>query len=72
VLKQLGLILKAVHQSKYWNSTLCTVSNEEKLAASIFCQVAALAPAMLCNFYLVKNPKIASSSMLQMTNMDGF
>jgi len=31
-------------------------------AASFCCQVAALVPNMLCNFYLVKNHKIASNS----------
>jgi hypothetical protein len=35
--------------------------NEGKSAASFCHQVAALVPAMLCNFYLVKNHKIAEA-----------
>ena len=31
-------------------------------AASFCCQVAALVPDMVCNFYLVKNHKIANNS----------
>jgi len=36
--------------------------NEWKSAASFSLQVAALVPAMLCNFYLVKNHKNAKNS----------
>jgi hypothetical protein len=35
------------------------VSNEGKLTASFCRQVAVFLPAMFCNFYLVKNHKIA-------------
>ncbi len=35
------------------------VSNEGKLAASFCRQVAVFLPGMFCNFYLVKNHKIA-------------
>jgi hypothetical protein len=38
------------------------VPNEGKSAASFCCQVAALVPDMFCNFYLVKNHKIANNS----------
>jgi len=34
----------------------------EKSAASFCCQVAAWFPGMFCNFYLVKNYKIAKNS----------
>jgi hypothetical protein len=37
-------------------------NNEGKSAASFCPQVAALVPAMLCNFYLGKNHKIADNS----------
>ncbi len=36
--------------------------NEGKSAASFCCHVAALVPDMLCNFYIVKNHKIADNS----------
>ncbi len=36
--------------------------NEGKSAASFCCQVAALVPDMFCNFYFVKNHKIANNS----------
>jgi hypothetical protein len=36
--------------------------NEEKSAASFCHLVAALVPGMFCNFYLVKNHKIANNS----------
>jgi hypothetical protein len=36
--------------------------NEGKSAASFCRQVAALVPAMFCNFYLVKNHKITDNS----------
>jgi hypothetical protein len=38
------------------------VNNEGKSADSFCRQVAALVPASLCNFYLVKNHKIADNS----------
>ncbi len=38
------------------------MSNEGKSAASFCHQVAALVPAMFCNFYIVKNNKIADNS----------
>ncbi len=37
-------------------------SNVGKSAASFCCQVAALVRDMFCNFYLVKNHKIANNS----------
>ncbi len=41
----------------------CTMlSNEGKSAASFCRQVAAWFPDMFCNFYLLKNPKIAKNS----------
>jgi hypothetical protein len=36
--------------------------NDGKLAASFYHQVAAWFPDMFCNFYLVKNNKIAKNS----------
>jgi hypothetical protein len=36
--------------------------NEGKSAASFYCQVAALVKDMFCNFYYVKNHKIAYNS----------
>jgi hypothetical protein len=42
--------------------SLHTPSIEGKLAASFCHQVAALVPPMFCNFYLVKNHKIADNS----------
>jgi hypothetical protein len=36
--------------------------NEGKSVASFCCLVAALVPDMFCNFYLVKNHKIANNS----------
>ncbi len=36
--------------------------NERKSAGSFCCQVAALVPDLFCNFYLVKNHKIAKNS----------
>jgi len=38
------------------------VTNEGESAASFCCQVAALFPDIFCNFYLVKNRKIAKNS----------
>ena len=38
-------------------------SNEVESTASFCCQVAALFPDTFCNFYLVKNHKIANNSM---------
>jgi hypothetical protein len=46
-------------QCYQWNSALL---NEGKSAASFCLQVAALVPAMFCNFYLVKNHEIADNS----------
>ncbi len=37
------------------------LANEGISAASFCCQVAALVLDMFCNFYLVKNPKIANN-----------
>jgi hypothetical protein len=39
-----------------------TVGNEGKSAASFCCQVAAWFPDLFCNFYVVKNHKIAKNS----------
>jgi hypothetical protein len=38
------------------------VFNKEKSAASFCCHVAAWFPDMFCNFYLLKNHKIAKNS----------
>jgi hypothetical protein len=38
------------------------ILNEEKSAASFYHQVAVFVPDMFCNFYLVKNNKIANNS----------
>jgi hypothetical protein len=37
---------------------------KDKSAASFCCQVAAWVPVMFCNFYLVKNHKIANDSKI--------
>jgi hypothetical protein len=41
--------------------SLVLAANEWKSAASFCCKVAALVKAMFCNFYLVKNHKIADT-----------
>jgi hypothetical protein len=43
-------------------------TNEWKSAASFCRQVAALVPAVFCNFYFVKNPKIADLESLEFRN----
>jgi hypothetical protein len=44
------------------NTVIILFINEEKSAASFCCQEAALVPDMFCNFYFVKNHKIANNS----------
>ncbi len=45
-----------------WIQASLLHNNEGKIAASFCWQVAALVPDMFCNFYLLKNHKIAKSS----------
>jgi hypothetical protein len=45
-----------------WNFYSLNEVNEEKSAASFYHQVAAWIPDMFCNFYLVKNHKVAKNS----------
>jgi hypothetical protein len=52
--------LGSIHDAK--NIAPAMFCNEGESGASFFCQVAALVPAMFCNFYLVKNHKIADNS----------
>jgi hypothetical protein len=44
------------------NTVINLFINEEKSAASFCCQEAALDPDMFCDFYIVKNHKIANNS----------